>query len=145
MSTCPSALGRRAVRNSNRARDAGLFLGGLAFAVAIHVWDPTATPGPTCPFFAITGRYCPGCGTLRCLHALSHGDVGAAIDHNSLTVLVLPLLVATWTAVGVAAVRGRPAQRWRLPWWAGWAIAVAFGAFWVLRNLSLPALSWMAP
>ena len=145
MSTSPSVLVRRAVRVPARARDGGLFLAGLIFAVAIHIWDPTATPGPTCPFYAITGRYGPGCGTLRCLHALAHGHLGAAIDHNTLTVSLLPLVVAAWVSVGIAAVRGRPAREWRLPTWAGWVLASAFVVFWVLRNLSLPALAWLAP
>jgi uncharacterized protein DUF2752 len=130
---------------SARARDAALFVGGLGFAVAIHIWDPTSTVGPTCPFFTITGRYCPGCGTLRCLHALAHGHLGAAIDHNALTVSLLPLILAAWVSVGVAAMRGRPAREWRLPAWAGWALACAIVAFWMLRNLSPPAFAWLAP
>ena len=38
--------------------------------------DPNQ-PGhyPTDPFLAITGLYCPGCGTLRALHALARGDL----------------------------------------------------------------------
>jgi hypothetical protein len=130
---------------SARARDAALFVGGLAFAVAIHVWDPISTAGPTCPFLAITGRYCPGCGTLRCLHSLAHGHLGAAIDHNALTVSLLPLILAAWVSVGVAALLGRPAREWRLPSWAGRALACAIVAFWVLRNLSPPAFAWLAP
>src|SRR5262245_10510307 len=130
---------------SARARDAALFVGGLAFAIGMHVWDPTATAGQTCPFLAITGRYCPGCGTLRCLHALANGHHGAAIDHNALTVSLLPLLAAAWVSVGVAAIRGRPAREWRLPTWAGWALAGTIVAFWVLRNFSPPAFAWLAP
>ena len=144
-STSPSVLARHAVRVTDRARNGALFVGGLAFAVVIHVWDPTATAGPTCPFLAITGRYCPGCGTLRCLHALAHGHLGAAIDHNALTVSLLPLIVAAWISVGVAAVRRRPAREWRLPTWAGWALAVAFVSFWMLRNLSPAPFAWLAP
>ena len=144
-STSPSVLARSGTRVTDRARNGGLFVAGLAFAVAIHVWDPTATAGPTCPFLAITGRYCPGCGTLRCLHALVHGHLGAAIDDNALTVSLLPLIVAAWASAGVAAMRGRPAREWRLPAWAGWALAGAIVTFWVLRNLSPPAFAWLAP
>ena len=46
----------------------------------------------------------------RCLHALAHGHVGAAIDHNALTVLLLPFVIAAWVGVGIAAVRGRSAR-----------------------------------
>ena len=56
---------------------------------------PCATRGsrgttPSCPLYAVSGLYCPGCGTLRCLHALTHGDLGAALGFNVLTVLAPP-------------------------------------------------------
>ena len=39
------------------------------------------SPGhyPTCPFLAITGWYCPGCGSLRAVHDLLHGDLAGAV------------------------------------------------------------------
>ena len=31
---------------------------------------------PTCPILAVTGWYCPGCGTLRAVHALAQSRCG---------------------------------------------------------------------
>ena len=45
---------------------------------------------PGCPFHALTGLYCPGCGSCRALHQLLSGHVGAAISYNLLTILALP-------------------------------------------------------
>ena len=88
-----------------RVRDATLFVGGLAFAVVLHVADPSeGTSFPVCPFYAATGLYCPGCGTLRCLHALLHADLRSAIDFNLMTVLLVPMLVAVWLSVGLAGI-----------------------------------------
>jgi hypothetical protein len=131
----------------SRVRDAALFVGGLALAVVLHVADPSeATSFPVCPFYATTGLHCPGCGTLRCLHALLHSDLRSAIDYNALTVLFVPTLVVAWLSVGFAGIGGRHAPRvWSAPRWTGWAVAVTFALFWILRNLPLAPFSWMAP
>src|SRR5687768_7002451 len=54
-------------------------LGVAGAAAYVSVVDPHQ-PGhyPACPFLAVTGLFCPGCGGLRCAHALAHGDVPAA-------------------------------------------------------------------
>jgi Protein of unknown function (DUF2752) len=139
-------LGQAVGLDTSRVRDTALFFGGLALAAALHVADPTTTPFPVCPFYAVTGMYCPGCGTLRCLHALLHLDLRSALDYNALTVLFVPLLVIAWLSLGLAAIRGRePPRMWTTPGWAGWAMGVAFGLFWLLRNLPTEPFSWMAP
>ena len=134
-------------RTPSRVRDTTLFVGGLAFAVVLHVADPSeATSFPICPFYAVTGMYCPGCGTLRCLHALLHADLGTALDYNLLTVLFVPLLVVAWLSVGFAGIRGRqPPLLWTAQRWSGWALGIGFGLFWILRNVPLEPFSWMAP
>ena len=129
-----------------RARDLGLFLGGLVLALVIHLGDAGATSFPACPFYAMTGLYCPGCGTLRCLHALLHGDLRSAMGFNAMTVLLAPVLLAAWLSVGVAAFRGRGSPKlWVAPRWIGLSLAGALGLFWLLRNVPVDAFSWMAP
>ena len=100
---------------------------------------------PACPFLALTGLYCPVCGSLRAVHALAHGDVTAAVGLNVLAVAGLAALVALWVvwvvrAVGGARYVSRPAT---LPRWVGPVLLVAAVAFGVLRNL--PAGSALAP
>jgi hypothetical protein len=133
--------------DTTRAREIALFVGGLASAVVLHAVDPSeATSFPVCPFYALTGLYCPGCGTLRCLHALLHSDLRAAVDYNVLTVLFVPMLVVAWLSVGLAGILGRQHPHdWSAPRWTGVAFGVAFGLFWILRNLPLEPFSWMAP
>jgi hypothetical protein len=130
-----------------RVRSATLFFGGLAFAAVLHIADPSeATSFPVCPFYSITGLYCPGCGTLRCLHALLHADLRSALDYNALTVLFVPMLVLAWLSVGVAGIRGRPPPHvWTASRWVGWALGIGFGLFWILRNMPVEPFSWMAP
>ncbi|MCD5349244.1 DUF2752 domain-containing protein [Kineosporia mesophila] len=59
--------------------------------------DPNR-PGhyPGCPFRALFGVYCPGCGGLRAVHDLTHGDVPAALSSNLLVTLAIPVVVVLW-------------------------------------------------
>lgn len=63
----------------------------------VRAVDPNQ-PGhyPMCPTLALFGIDCPGCGGLRATHALAQGDLGAALDHNALFVVLVPVLVALW-------------------------------------------------
>lgn len=133
------------IHPGGRARDGALFLGGLGLAAALHLVDPSETSIVACPFRSITGLACPGCGTLRSLHAVLNGDVGAALDLNALTVLVLPLLIATWLLAGSRALSARAPTLRVEPAWIGRTLAVGTGLFWVLRNLPWEPFRWLAP
>ena len=107
---------------------------GLGACVTMGVVDPTG--GPTlCPFRALTGLACPGCGTTRMLHHLMVGDLARAFALNPLAFVLLPF-VAWWLFASLTAALGGP--RWRTPHASarvGWALAAVVLAFWVLRNI----------
>lgn len=122
---------------------AGLGAAGVAAVATVAVLDPNeAGHYPTCPFLATTGLFCPGCGTLRAVHALTRGDLAAAVDLNVLTVVLLPVLAVAWL-LWLAHALGRRPTAPDLPSWAGSAIAVVVPIFWVVRNL--PVGSALAP
>lgn len=86
----------------------------LLLALAAVAWialvPPGATTTPPCPFHAMTGLRCPGCGTLRALHAMAQGDVAGAFSLNAMTTLGLPLLAISllfWRRLS-GAVAARP-------------------------------------
>ena len=108
-------------------------MGAVAYVALI---DPNH-PGhyPTCPFLALTGCYCPGCGSLRMVHALSHGHVGEAFGRNALAFVTLPFLAYLWVQWAIAARHGRPMRATLLRPWAITVFAVVSMLFWVLRNL----------
>jgi hypothetical protein len=90
---------------------------------------------PPCPFHALTGWWCPGCGMTRATHHLLHADVVGALRYNALLPFVLTLIALLWfdwyaRTVGTLRVLPR-----RVPAWArGVAIVVAV-AFAVVRNM----------
>ncbi|HWI43027.1 MAG TPA: DUF2752 domain-containing protein [Nocardioides sp.] len=124
--------GRRAV-----LRFVGTTAAGVAAAAVLASVDPHE-PGhyPTCPFLAVTGLYCPGCGSLRAANSLLHGHLTGALDRNPLAVVMLPLVVAAWALWGLrlagVATAWHP-TRIPVPWIR--ALLVAVVAFWVLRNV----------
>lgn len=72
-----------------------LFCLALAAGVVYYLYDPAASGFfPQCPFRALTGWECPGCGSQRAVHCLLHGDFPGALRQNALLVLSLPLLLA---------------------------------------------------
>jgi uncharacterized protein DUF2752 len=53
--------------------------------------------GPSlCLITRVTGKACPGCGTLRALSALAHGNIRRAWGYNRLVFIVAPLLGFIW-------------------------------------------------
>ena len=124
------------------------FLGVAAAAglTVVYLFDPR-TPGfyPVCPFLGLTGCYCPGCGTLRALHQLLHGNPAAAFGYNPYSMLALPAIA--WS------LAGRGLRAWGLPApprvyvshrWV-WALLGAILAFWLLRNLPFYPFTILAP
>lgn len=97
---------------------------------------------PTCPFLALSGLFCPGCGSTRMLHALSEADLAGALAMNPLALALLPVLVLYWAGWVRRVVTGAP-RRSVMPSPVVWAFLVVVVSYWVLRNL--PATAWLAP
>lgn len=97
-----------AVRGRLRAARGPLVIGAGAAvaALALVLMDPNE-PGSwgACPVYALTGRYCAGCGVLRATHDLLVGDLAGAWSMNPLWVVVVPVVVFGWIRWLVRALR----------------------------------------
>ena len=66
-------------------------------ALALHLRDPHEQGAwGLCPFHAMTGLWCPGCGSLRAVNDLTNGDLLGALSSNLVLVLALPLVALWW-------------------------------------------------
>ena len=115
----------------------------LAATTVVAAVDPN-TPGhyPTCPFLAVTGYYCPGCGSLRALHDLAHGDLSGAVARNPLMVLATGGLIVAFVLWTRRLWRGLP-RTWAAPPAVLHGLLVLVVAFWLLRNV--PGWTWLSP
>jgi len=139
--TRPAIVGAAVVTRT--AAPAAVLAATAAAVGVVAVVDPNE-PGhyPACPFLSLTGWYCPGCGSLRAVHALAHADVGEAVARNPLAVACLPLLLAVFVLWTRRRLSGRP-RTWAAP--AAWinALLALVIVFWVLRNVA--PFAWLAP
>lgn len=121
---------------------AGLGAGAIVVLRNVSPYGANS-PLPGCPLYALTGLYCPGCGSTRCLYSLVHFDLPGAMAMNPLLVISLPFLFLM--LLNTAGVRPRvldPLMRvlasptfwlWLLPGYA------------VLRNLPWAPFTALAP
>lgn len=121
---------------------AGVAVIGCAY---VGLVDPesAASPFPACPFKAMTGFDCPGCGLTRSLHALLNFRPLDSLDHNPLLVMGLVASAIAMVVVRRARRRGRPA-RFTMGRSSAIFLAVALSAFWVVRNVPLTPFDWLA-
>ena len=108
---------------------------GLGVAALLRLHDPH-DPGSYgfCPFLAITGRPCPGCGGLRAVNDLTHGDVGAAISSNLLAAGLVVFSVVAWATWTLRRTRGTDARMLVMSDRALVVVLVVVLAFGVVRN-----------
>ncbi len=109
-----------------------------AVACAVVWWADPTTPGgplPVCPTKLLFGIDCPGCGSLRMVYSLLHGNLLAAARFNALALAALVLLVWTYAAWVYGRVAGRRIWSWPHHRWAAPVTLVLVAAWSVVRNL----------
>src|SRR5258707_311102 len=110
---------------------------GLAGAALLYRYSPQEYSFyPRCPFYAVTGHLCPGCGATRAIAELLHGHVAAALHFNAMVTMLLPVLLwyfgsMYWTAVREDRIEWPPVPEW------SWRAALAFVLlFTVVRDIA---------
>lgn len=110
---------------------------------AIWVADPTTPHGPlpVCPAKALLGIDCPGCGSMRMLYWLMHGDVLAAARFNALGVVAVVLLVWAYVRWTYGRAVGRRIRGWQDRRWSAVVTLSLVLAWLVVRNIPFAPFS----
>ena len=116
-------------------------IGALALVGTVSPYRAGAYP--TCPFLALTGLSCPGCGSLRALHDLVHLDLVGALGMNPLAPAAVIFLIWSWAAWTWRSATGRP-RVWLAPPAVLWVVLALVIVFAVARNIPVFA-PWLAP
>lgn len=145
-STLPSAPVRDTRTRWQRVTAPTLVAGAiLGASVLLHLRDPHRSGSwGYCPWLMLTGTYCPGCGGLRAVNDLTHGDVAAAASSNLMFVATIPFLVLFWARSMTdrwRGVVGNGDTRRQLV--LGMVVLGAAVLFAVVRNTGAGA--WLAP
>ena len=129
------------LRRGERIFIVGVSAALVAIAVGmLRVFNPaTAWFFPPCPFRAVTGYLCPGCGTLRALHQLLNGHVAAAFKLNPLMMVLLPCVGYAGASDVLEAVFGRGLPRVFIRPVYIWMLLAIIILFWIVRNTPLAA------
>ena len=111
---------------SDKARNT-LILGGGVLSLGF-LWGVSMFFGEMwrCPFKAVTGLPCPGCGGLRAFELLTQGKVAQALWTNPLSVVVMLFFAVSAGWLLIDLVRG--GRSWIDFWghrWPRWAVVVA--------------------
>ena len=104
-----------------------LLAGALVYIGLVDPHNPDSV-FPICPFRLLTGWNCPGCGALRMVHDVLHGDLAAAVNDNVLLLVGIPVLVGS-----ILLRRRRGRSPLTVP--AAVTLAVVALAWTVVRNL----------
>lgn len=134
------------MRISRRMMVVGMMLPIAAAVILLRIYDPaTSTLFPPCPVYFLTGWYCPGCGSLRAMHQLLHGQVRVAWAMNPLSVLLFPFLAYGLAAEAMLYACGRKLPLLVLP--GAWirALCAAILLFGIARNLPFHPFNLLAP
>ena len=125
---------------------AAALLGVALGAAVLYVFNPALSGYYLpCPFNALTGYYCPGCGTLRGLNLLLHGDPAGAFGSNPLMMLVLPFVAVALSLRARAALAGKPYRTHPVPARWIWGLLVVIMLYWVLRNIHVHPFTLLDP
>jgi hypothetical protein len=141
MKTCAHRAAVHSTAATPRARlDLLVLLGLTAVFVLSATWRPSELPSfVLCPFRALTGLPCPGCGMTRAFCALGHGEWRLAVGFNALSPLVFVAALGAWAwaAAGLFKLRWARAAFARLrPSPRAGGVLLALTLVWWLARLA---------
>lgn len=104
---------------------------GLGYALWVHLTHLSIP----CPFHAVTGLLCPGCGVTRLCLALLRLDVAGAWQANAVLLALMPILAVMLGYRAVVYVRQGhvPTRPWETWVWSGMTVVLLIWG--VARNI----------
>lgn len=112
--------------------------------IYFYKYNPAESLYPPCPFYYLTGFYCPGCGSSRAVHNILHGRFLKALDLNPLMVLSIPFVLYLFISeiqIGKKFIIKRPVFNLGMYIFIIGLIIV----YWILRNVPVFPFTILAP
>ena len=99
---------------------------------------------PRCPFYSMTGCYCPGCGSLRSTHFLLQGNLAASLRYHPLLIPLLLFLVFLYFKRLYEMFLGRNVL-FKRELFLCKIVVMIWIAFFLVRNIPIDSLEWTRP
>jgi hypothetical protein len=87
-----------------------VLLGLSAMFLTSALWRPSDNGIILCPFRAMTGYPCPGCGMTRAFSAIAHGELWRAVRYNPLSPLLFLAAIAIWASAAATILKWEAAR-----------------------------------
>jgi len=100
---------------------------------------------PKCPFYSITGLYCPGCGSQRAIHQFLNGHILEGLKHNFLILILATVLIYDGTIFLLNHFTKNPLNNLLHQSRITKGILIIILSFWVLRNINFYPFTILAP
>jgi hypothetical protein len=125
---------------------AAVLAGTAAVGALIWFGDPTNPDGhlPACPTKTLLGIVCPGCGTMRMLYSLMHGDVAGALHYNAVGLVAVVLLAWSFAAYCARVWTGRRWRTWQHGRYSAVVVLVVVVVWFVVRNIPIAPFDSLA-
>jgi hypothetical protein len=100
---------------------------------------------PPCPFHALTGLYCPGCGSLRAVHQLFHGNLESAFGLNPLMIILLPFMGYAFISYAMMIFGKQRSAIIPASAYLGWLMLIVIVLYGIFRNIPYYPFTILAP
>lgn len=100
---------------------------------------------PKCPFYVVTGFYCPGCGSQRALHQLLHFKIIETLNYNALYILGLGTIIYNISINTLNAYWDKNYYNILYHPKTPIIIGIIIVLFWILRNIDIYPFNILAP
>lgn len=128
------------------ASKSGITAGLIIIIAVLYLFNPAVSAlYPRCMFNLVTGYFCPGCGSLRALHHLLHGNFIDAAKMNPLLVTAIPIISVNCFIAGLC---NRKFVTFQPPFNSTYAAIIVFCImifYTIARNIPLPPFNLLAP
>ena len=129
-----------------KPKQAAISITIIAIAIVIYYFFTNSSSFIlSCPLYATTGIYCPGCGSQRALHDLLHLNIKGVFKQNLLFIAGLLLVVYQMIIVCVNSFYNKNLTSLLYHKKAPIVILIVAILFWVLRNIPTYPFTWLAP
>ena len=129
-----------------KIKNVGIIVGVICLGIFYFWIDPNEVNFiPKCPFYSVTGFYCPGCGSQRATHQLLNFNIFSVFQQNILYLLSLLILGYHLIVTGINTILKKHIYNYIYHPKTPLVILGFIIIFWILRNIPCFPFNLLAP